>query len=94
MLTSATRAGSLGDDKWQLLEVVILAFDSCRNLAACFGAPDHDYAQAVLPSLLSHSEAMKQMSDTTDAKMTINSRAPMTLFPSVAPSSGRSLGML
>jgi hypothetical protein len=77
MLTSATRAGGVSENKWQFLEVVILTFDSRRNLAACFGAPDHDQAHAMLPSLLIQTEAMTQTSDTTDARTIISSSSPM-----------------
>ena len=92
MLTTATRAGGLSDDKWQAPEVIILAFDSRRNLAACLEAPNHDHAHAMPPSLLIQREAMRQTSDATDARM-ISSRSPMCLTPAVVIRSGQALRM-
>jgi hypothetical protein len=90
MLTSATRAGGLSDDKWQAPEVIILTFDSRRNLAACLGAPNHDHVHALLPSSLIQREAMRQTSDATDATR-ISSRLPMCLTPAVVIRSGQTL---
>jgi hypothetical protein len=82
MLASTTRAVGPSDDKWQPPEVINLTFDSRRNLAACLGAPNHDHAHALLPSLLIQREAMRQTSDATDATR-ISSRSPMCLTPAV-----------